>query len=71
MTPSMTIFHQFKQNFITKSCNSLELYTIFIPQKSAFTMGLTLYGVENPQLEFDIRFGLKTHKIDYNATFNR
>ena len=33
-------------------------------------MSPILYGVECPQLPFDIYFGLKTQKIDYNITFD-
>lgn len=53
-----------------KSHNSLKLL-YSIPQTSTFTTGPTQYGAESPQLQFDIHVGLKTHKIDYNATVNQ
>lgn len=34
-------------------------------------MSPTLYDAESPQLQFDIHIGLKTHTIDYNATFKQ
>lgn len=53
-----------------KSCKSSELLYNIYSSNVSFHYGPPPYSAECPQLQFDIHFILKSHKIDYNAAFN-